>query len=135
MTTAARWVDIVKAGGMKYVVLTAKHGDEFAMWPTKFTKRNSVEMGPKRDIAGDLAKAKEQLLEAISRIKPPHLTQCPKQEYLPDAGRGRIGNCRETDSQWIGADHRLIHRPRGHSETSAELRGTSSPVGWRRHAV
>jgi alpha-L-fucosidase len=39
------------------VVLTAKHGDEFAMWPSKYTKRNAMEMGPKRDLAGDLLKA------------------------------------------------------------------------------
>ncbi len=36
---------------------TAKHGDEFAMWPSKYTHRNAMEMGPHRDLAGDLAKA------------------------------------------------------------------------------
>src|ERR1035437_4981836 len=39
------------------VVLTAKHGDEFAMWPSKYTHRNAMETGPKRDVAGDLTTA------------------------------------------------------------------------------
>ncbi len=50
------WADIFMKSGAKYVVLTAKHGEEFALWPTKFTKRNAMEMGPHRDLAGDLLK-------------------------------------------------------------------------------
>jgi alpha-L-fucosidase len=49
------WAKLFQEAGARYVVLTAKHGDEFAMWPTKLTKRNSMEMGPKRDICGELA--------------------------------------------------------------------------------
>lgn len=51
------WAALFRAAGARYVVLTAKHGDEFALWPTKYTKRNSVEMGPGRDLAGELTKA------------------------------------------------------------------------------
>ena len=50
------WSKLFQEAGAKYVVLTAKHGDEFAMWPTRYTHRNSMEMGPKRDVAGDLTK-------------------------------------------------------------------------------
>jgi alpha-L-fucosidase len=53
----AGWAQLFKDAGAQYVVLTAKHGDEFAMWPSKFTHRNAMEMGPHRDLAGDLAKA------------------------------------------------------------------------------
>ncbi len=56
----AAWAQLFREAGARYVVLTAKHGDEFAMWPSKYTHRNSVEMGPKRDIAGDLLKAVRQ---------------------------------------------------------------------------
>ena len=52
----ASWADLFEEAGARYVVLTAKHGEEFALWPTKFTKRNSIEMGPYRDLAGDLTK-------------------------------------------------------------------------------
>ena len=50
----AAWADLFVKAGARYVVLTAKHGEEFALWPTKFTKRNAMEMGPHRDLAGDL---------------------------------------------------------------------------------
>lgn len=53
----AAWADIFVSSGAKYVVMTAKHGEEFAMWPSKYTKRNAMEMGPHRDLAGDLLKA------------------------------------------------------------------------------
>jgi len=56
----ASWAELFRDAGAKYVVLTAKHGDEFAMWPSKFTHRNVGEMGPHRDLAGDLAKAVRQ---------------------------------------------------------------------------
>ena len=52
----AAWADLLREAGARYVVLTAKHGDEFALWPTKFTHRNAMEMGPHRE-AGDLAKS------------------------------------------------------------------------------
>jgi len=54
------WAKLFQAAGARYVVLTAKHGDEFAMWPTKYTKRNAGEMGPKRDLVGDLTKSVRQ---------------------------------------------------------------------------
>ncbi len=51
------WARLFRKAGAKYVVLTAKHGEEFAMWPSRYTSRNSMDMGPKRDLAGDLAMA------------------------------------------------------------------------------
>jgi alpha-L-fucosidase len=56
----AAWARLFQDSGARYVVLTAKHGDEFALWPTKFTHRNAMEMGPHRDLAGDLLKAVRQ---------------------------------------------------------------------------
>ncbi len=54
------WAALFAEAGARYVVLTAKHGDEFAMWPSRYTKRNAMEMGPRRDIAGELAAAVRQ---------------------------------------------------------------------------
>ena len=51
------WAKLFKQAGARYVVITAKHGEEFAMWPSKFTPRNAMDMGPHRDLAGDLVKA------------------------------------------------------------------------------
>jgi alpha-L-fucosidase len=52
----AAWADIFVKSGARYVVLTARHGEEFALWPTRFSNRNAMEMGPHRDLAGDLLK-------------------------------------------------------------------------------
>jgi alpha-L-fucosidase len=55
------WARLFQEAGARYVIFTAKHGDEFAMWPSKFTKRNAMEMGPHRDLAGDLTRAVRKL--------------------------------------------------------------------------
>lgn len=43
---ADRWVKIAKDAGMKYIVITAKHHDGFAMWPTKVNKWNIYDATP-----------------------------------------------------------------------------------------
>ena len=37
---ANEWVHLIKGAGMKYVVITAKHHDGFAMWPSDVNKYN-----------------------------------------------------------------------------------------------
>ncbi|MBS3776575.1 MAG: alpha-L-fucosidase [Bacteroidales bacterium] len=53
----ASWADLFKQAGARYVVMTAKHGDEFALWPSEYTDRNAGDMGPQRDLVGDLTSA------------------------------------------------------------------------------
>ncbi len=57
------WADVFQRSGAKYVVLTSKHHEGFALWPSREASAtwgrpwNSVEIGPKRDLLGDLTKA------------------------------------------------------------------------------
>jgi len=57
------WADVFQHSGAKYVVLTSKHHEGFALWPSKEASAtwgrpwNSVEIGPKRDLLGDLTDA------------------------------------------------------------------------------
>ncbi|NMH87914.1 alpha-L-fucosidase [Flavivirga algicola] len=53
---AAEWIDLFKKSGAKYVVPVADHHDGFAMYKSNTTRWNSVDMGPKRDILGELFK-------------------------------------------------------------------------------
>lgn len=48
-------VDLFKECGAKYVIPFSKHHSGFCLWPSSYTFRNSVEMGPKRDISGEIA--------------------------------------------------------------------------------
>ena len=55
---AEEWVRIAKEAGMKYMVITAKHHDGFAMWPSKVTDYNIHDMTPfKRDPMRELRDA------------------------------------------------------------------------------
>ena len=57
------WAKIFERSGAKYIVLTSKHHDGFTLWPSKESDRdwgfkwNAVDVGPKRDLLGDLFKA------------------------------------------------------------------------------
>lgn len=60
---AKQWADLFVRAGIKYVVPTSKHHDGFAMWPSAEATRtwgrpwNAMEIGPKRDLLGELADA------------------------------------------------------------------------------
>ena len=55
---ADQWAAIVKAAGMKYLVITAKHCDGFAMYSSKASKYNIADATPfRRDPMAELAKA------------------------------------------------------------------------------
>jgi len=52
------WADLFARAGARYVVLTAKHHDGFCLWPSAQSWNwNSADVGPHRDLVGDLAKA------------------------------------------------------------------------------
>ncbi|HLK29314.1 MAG TPA: alpha-L-fucosidase [Puia sp.] len=54
------WAKVIEASGARYVVLTSKHHDGFANWPSREASRdwgfpwNAAETGPHRDLLGDL---------------------------------------------------------------------------------
>jgi alpha-L-fucosidase len=54
------WAQLFKRAGAQYVVLTSKHHDGYCLWPatSPFSKNwNSMDLGPERDLLGDLSKA------------------------------------------------------------------------------
>ncbi|MCK9344214.1 MAG: alpha-L-fucosidase [Massilibacteroides sp.] len=62
------WAKLFKESGARYVVPVAEHHDGFALYHSTFNKWNSIDMGPHRDIIGDLKKAllKENLHFGLS---------------------------------------------------------------------
>lgn len=53
----AQWTRIAKAGGVKYMVLTAKHCDGFLLWPSKASDHNISATPFRRDICAELSSA------------------------------------------------------------------------------
>ena len=54
----AEWAELFKKAGAKYVVLTSKHHDGYALWPSPESPYyNAVAVGSGRDLAGEFCKA------------------------------------------------------------------------------
>ncbi len=52
------WAELFRSSGARYVVLVSKHHDGYALWPSAYSKGwNSVDVGPGRDLVGDLTHA------------------------------------------------------------------------------
>ena len=53
-----QWADLFQKSWARYVVLTSKHHEGFCLWPCPASWNwNSIDVGPHRDLAGDLSKA------------------------------------------------------------------------------
>ncbi|MER7205060.1 alpha-L-fucosidase, partial [Streptomyces sp. NPDC000188] len=61
------WVELFRDAGAQYHVLTSKHHEGFALWDTKLSDRNSVKMGPKRDIIKELFDASRRYTPELHR--------------------------------------------------------------------
>ena len=52
------WAELFKEAGAKYIVMVTKHHDGYCLWPSKYAPGwNSMDVGPHRDLVGELAKA------------------------------------------------------------------------------
>jgi alpha-L-fucosidase len=54
---ADAWAALFKQSGARYVVPVAEHHDGFAMYDSALTPWNAAQMGPRRDIIGELSEA------------------------------------------------------------------------------
>lgn len=83
----AQWASIIKGSGAKYFVLTTKHHDGFALWPSAIGTRNAGAMGPQRDLVGELVTAAraDGLKVGLYYSMPEWFTpKRPKTEFPPD---------------------------------------------------
>ncbi len=54
---AAEWAELFARAGARFAGPVAEHHDNFSLWDSRVNPWNSVAMGPKRDITGELEKA------------------------------------------------------------------------------
>jgi alpha-L-fucosidase len=52
-----RLIDLAKDAGMKYVIPFCKHHDGFCLWPSNYTDRDAMDMGPRKDLVRPLVDA------------------------------------------------------------------------------
>lgn len=51
------WAELFKKSGAQFAGPVTEHADGFAMWDSELTPWNAADMGPKRDIVGEMAEA------------------------------------------------------------------------------
>ena len=54
---ADQWAELFRRSGARFVVPVAEHHDGFAMYDTSLNRWNAAQMGPRRDVLGELAEA------------------------------------------------------------------------------
>lgn len=58
--SAKKWLDLFEEAGARYITPVAEHHDGFQMYRSALSRWNSAEMGPKRDIVGELKEEAER---------------------------------------------------------------------------
>jgi alpha-L-fucosidase len=73
---AKEWADLFKKSGARFAGPVAQHHDGFAMWDSKINPWNAKEMGPKKDILGELyAELKKNDMRTIATFHHERLLQ------------------------------------------------------------
>ena len=54
---ADAWADLFQKSGAKFVIPTAQHHDNFSLWDSQVNPVNAKNLGPKRDLIGELCRA------------------------------------------------------------------------------
>ncbi len=96
---AAAWVGMVKAAGMRYITITSKHHDGFAMWDSKLSDYDIVEKTPYgkdvlKQLADECRKQGVKLFFYHSQLDWHH------PDYFPRGRTGRFAG-REDKGDWF----------------------------------
>ncbi len=88
------WAKFAKKMGAGYIFITSKHHDGFCLWPSKYTDRNAMKMGPQKDLLGQFFEAgrKEGLKVGLYYSLYEWYNPLYTQKEVPYAGLKRVNN-------------------------------------------
>ncbi|MFT4202691.1 MAG: alpha-L-fucosidase [Chitinophagaceae bacterium] len=95
---ADRWVEMAKAGGMKYITLVTRHHDGFSLWDTKYSDFNIMHTPYKKDIVKQLADACHK--HGLKIFFYYSLLDWGRSDYSFTTGRTGKGTGRKVQEKW-----------------------------------
>lgn len=80
------WASLYKSIGADFIGLAGEHGDGFVLWDSEYDKFNSMDMGPKRDLLGELFESarNEGLKTVVTLHERPGWMFDAARDYCPD---------------------------------------------------
>ena len=125
---AEEWVSLFKESGAKYIVPVAEHHDGFSMYNSVVNKWNAVEMGPHRDIVGELKEetAKQGLKFGMSMHRA-------ENAWFYNGGKNIPSDVQNPEYSSIYGE--LLDEPGGHTPDCPEGAGFNahSIQSWEEH--
>jgi alpha-L-fucosidase len=91
-----QWAELANKAGMKYVVITSKHHDGFALYDSAVTDWDVMASGAKRDLLAPLAKAVRARDMKGSTIRNRRIGHIPAEPPVAKSARSGIRHKRAT---------------------------------------
>ncbi|WP_167607566.1 alpha-L-fucosidase [Maribellus sediminis] len=107
---AAEWADLFQNAGAKFAGLAAQHHDGFAMWDSEINPWNAADMGPEKDIAGEL----------LSELKKRDMKTIATFHHARNLQRYANDSVHWANSGQVGFDSHFAYDPNGITSTKDE---------------
>ena len=101
---ADEWISLFKEAGARFVTPVCEHHDGFAMYKTAFNRWNAAQMGPCRDVAGEIRAACER--QGLVFCASTH-----RAEHYFFLNMGRTFDSDVNDERWADFYGPAVYRP------------------------